>query len=423
MDPFLPQQANTVINKKVSRLPRQYHSTTVLIHMSASHTERAVVAAVAAADDDDLASRRRKSKRLWTLGIAAVLLLVLLVAVTAIVLSQTLGSGNDTPSSNGASLVNASILESENSVSLTDHTEVPHENSINTETNDSNLEVIEPEVNILRRTSLLTTIKDRYGVLGVAGTNLANHIELLEVTDSPQARALYWLGDSDNYDDLTAGQRLQRFALGSFYYATHAVPNDYVSSELALPWTSAERWLTAAPECEWEGIHCNTGNQIVGITLKDHGVSGSIPLDLALLGESLLSLDLTNNFVFMDAEALDVFLHLKNLETLVLEGNYIVSHDGLPSSFQSLAELNTLSLANNLLQGTIRPEYFSNLSGLIRLSVESNQLSGPLPKSLYELEPLSYLYLGQNIHLIIDLPHAIKTANWPYMCKYLDHWH
>ena len=57
----------------------------------------------------------------------------------------------------------------------------------------------------------------------------------------------------------------------------------------------------------------------------------------------------------MEAEALDVFLHLKHLKNL----QYIA--------------------------GAIRPEYFSNMAGLFNISEESNQLSGPLPKSFYEL--------------------------------------
>lgn len=265
-----------------------------------------------------------------------------------------------------------------------------------------------------KQADLLGRIKSGYAVLGLPPT----HIKTFEDAESAQTRALNWVAASDNYDSLGDDQKLHRFALAAFFYSTYAVRNPYVTQQ--VPWTTAEKWLSEADECEWEGISCGTVNgekAVTGIDLHEHRISGTIPLDLVLLRDSLKSIVLTNNLIFVEGEGLKVFGYLENLESLIMADNYIVERNGLPESLRQLKKLKKLVLSYNLLQGAIRPNYFANLGKLTHLEIESNYLSGPLPQSLYEMPQLVYLYVRRN-DFNFNFPHAMKTANWPNICKF-----
>ena len=262
-----------------------------------------------------------------------------------------------------------------------------------------------------KRADLMGRIKSSFTVLGLPAT----HSSMLDSSESPQARALNWVATSDTYDGYSDDQRLQRYALASFFYGTYAVRNAYVTQQ--VPWTTAEKWLSDENECEWEGITCDGNNAVTKIELEEHRVSGGIPLDIVLMRESLKELVLTNNLIFMEGDALEVFGYLENLEVLMLADNYIVERNGLPQSLRELRNLKKLILSYNLLQGAIRPAYFSDLGKLTHLEIESNYLTGPLPESIYDMDQLVYLYARRN-DLHFGLGHAISKANWPNMCTF-----
>ena len=275
-----------------------------------------------------------------------------------------------------------------------------------------------------KRADLMGRIKSTYSVLGLP----ESHSAMFDNSESPQARALNWVAASANYDDYPDDQKMQRYSLAAFFYATYAVRNAYVTEQ--IPWTTAEKWLSEEHECDWEGITCSSpagvdisgksagGNRkITAIDLAEHRISGEIPLDLVLLRETLRSLTLTNNLIFMEGDALDVFGYLENLEELLLADNYIVERNGLPQQLRDLRKLEKVVLSYNLLQGQINPNYFENLGQLTHLEIESNYLSGPLPESLYEQDQLVYLYLRRN-EFKFDFHHAMVHANWPSLCKF-----
>jgi Leucine rich repeat len=271
-----------------------------------------------------------------------------------------------------------------------------------------------------KKADLMGRIKSSFVVLGLP----ESHITMLGSPESPQARALQWVAESLQYETYSDDQKLQRYALASFFYATYAVRNAYVTQQ--VPWTTAEKWLSEEHECDWEGITCNAapdetgagGNRVVvSIELEEHRITGSIPLDLVLLRESLTTIILTNNLIFMEGDALMVFSYLENLEVLLLADNYIVERNGLPESLRALPKLEKLILSYNLLQGNIRPNYFESMAKLTHLEVESNYLSGPLPTSVFSMEQLVYLYVRRNA-FSFNFAHAISSANWPNMCKF-----
>jgi len=268
-----------------------------------------------------------------------------------------------------------------------------------------------------KKADLMGRIKSSFSVLGLP----ESHSGMLDGAESAQARALNWVAASDKYDEYDENQRLQRYALASFFYATYAVRNAYVTQQ--VPWTSAEKWLSDEHECDWEGITCEGpegGKRVVTkLELEEHRISGTIPLDLVLLRESLHSLILTNNLIFMEGDSLSVFGYMEALEVIMLADNYVVERTGMPDAFRNLSKLRKLIMSYNLLQGAIHPQFFSNLGKLSHLEIESNYLSGPLPSSIYEMEQLVYLYVRRN-DFNFNIDHAMKTANWPNMCKYLQ---
>jgi len=258
---------------------------------------------------------------------------------------------------------------------------------------------------------LMGRLESTFDVLGLP----ESHSKQLKSSESPQARALSWVAASEKYDSYSDDQKLQRYALASFFYGTYAVRNAYVTQQ--VPWTTADKWLTDEDECKWEGITCSDNGRVTKMDLEEHRVSGTIPLDIVLMREHLKEIALTNNLIFMEGDALDVFKYLENIETILLADNYIVERNGLPKSMRDLTELRKLVLSYNLLQGSIPPNYFTNLNKLTHLEVESNYLTGALPESIFDMEQLVYLYARRN-DLNFQFQHAIKTANWPNMCTF-----
>jgi hypothetical protein len=234
---------------------------------------------------------------------------------------------------------------------------------------------------------------------------------------SPQQLSLAWVAGSRNYIDLTRAQRVQRYTLGVFYYSTFAQPNKYYNKDNDASntpgWTSSVNWISGVTECDWEGISCSEdASSVVGILLREHSLTGTLPLELAFL-QSLTTLDITTNFVYIEGDAsVTPFSHLGNMQTLLVEDNYVVSVNGIPPSIGAMTQLQKISMSYNILQGTIDGSIFSNLSKLTHLEVESNYLEGDIPSQISQLPDLAYIYLRRNL-LTINLPTLLSYGNLP----------
>ena len=234
---------------------------------------------------------------------------------------------------------------------------------------------------------------------------------------SPQQLSLEWVAGSRNYALLDRAQKVQRYALGVFYYSTFSVPNSQYTKNYGegdVPgWTSSINWISSVTECDWEGITCSEdGSSVVGLLLREHSLTGTAPLELAFL-QSLTTIDLTTNFVYVDGnQGVTPFSHLGNLETLLVEDNFVVCTTGIPPSLAGLTSLEKLTLSYNILQGPIDGDIFSRLSKLTHLEIESNYLSGDIPSTVVQLPSLVYLYLRRNL-LTIDLPTLLSSGNLP----------
>jgi hypothetical protein len=111
----------------------------------------------------------------------------------------------------------------------------------------------------------------------------------LNDTDSPQSRALSWLDENANLNDYPEWKRIQRYALAVFYYSTRGEK-----------WRESTGWLSDDDECTWWLTHepntpiCNQDGAYINISLNKNNLNGSLPLELALLSDSLGKLHSSN---------------------------------------------------------------------------------------------------------------------------------
>jgi Leucine-rich repeat (LRR) protein len=232
--------------------------------------------------------------------------------------------------------------------------------------------------------SVLVSIYDR---LGLSWKSFADQ-------NSPQTMALTWVAGSDVYANMDRSQRIQRYTLGVFYYSTYSQMHIFITE--APGWTSASRWMSQENECTWEGILCNSNSKVSGILLPEHSLTGTLPMELALLRDNLVTLDLARNYIAVEGERLNVFGYLYKLANLIFDDNYMSTTTGLPSSFSQLLALEKLTLSYNLLQGQIDGSVIASMQALTHLEIESNYLSGSLPVQVGQLPNLTYLYARRN---------------------------
>lgn len=175
--------------------------------------------------------------------------------------------------------------------------------------------------------------------------------------------------------------------------------------------------------CSWPGISCNsTTNRVVEIYLPGHYVdgddespkfvsstmSGSISPSISLL-TSLQVLDL-NKLVGLTGQIPESIGLLKNLKDLNLETNQISGT--IPKSvFTNLTSLTILNLANNHLTGGIS-ENIGNLQALQKLFLSNNSLTGTIPASITKLHSIFYINIEKN-QLVGEIQLPSSPAQWP----------
>ena len=154
-------------------------------------------------------------------------------------------------------------------------------------------------------------------------------------------------------------------------------------------WAYNENWLTDAPLGEWHGVDVDGEGAVIGLTLTENGLTGTIPPEIGKLS-NLTHLELwTNNLSGPIPPALGI---LSSLRVLGLDFNELTS---IPPELGNLTHLEHLSLQVNDLTGSIPPE-LGNLSNLIGLSLASNDLTGSIPPELGNLSNLTSLSLEAN---------------------------
>lgn len=215
--------------------------------------------------------------------------------------------------------------------------------------------------------------------------------------DTPQRRALSWLSH-DYEEEMDHSTRMARYALAVFYYSTNDVPTDETPEPKT--WFEADAWLTKENACEWQGIECNEHLHIVEIDLSRNNLSGKIPKELTVLDEHLTTLILSENFILMYEKDYDALMSLTNLETLLMDDNFLHGSNGLPTQFGSLVSMKKLKLSYNLFKGNMDSAksnaVLANLNQLTHLEMEACYLTGSMPHHIGRMSNLVYLYMRRN---------------------------
>lgn len=234
--------------------------------------------------------------------------------------------------------------------------------------------------------------------------------------DTPQRRALAWVAN-DYQEDMNHGARMTRYALAVFYYSTNGVPTDETPEPKT--WFEADKWMTKEHHCEWQGIECNSKLDVVEIDLSRNNLSGKIPKEMIILNGHLTSLTLSENFILMYEQDYDAMMGLTNLQTLLLDDNFMHGSNGLPTQFGSLVNLKKLKLSYNLFKGNMDSQHsnqvLANMNQLTHLEMEACYLTGSMPHHIGRMSNLVYLYMRRNA-MKFDLE-FLKSGEMTDLCK------
>jgi hypothetical protein len=113
--------------------------------------------------------------------------------------------------------------------------------------------------------------------------------QALRKQNAPQSKALAWLKNNTHLEQYPLSQRLQRFALATFYYAMGGDRR----------WEHTTGWLSDDNECTWYSrtnvSFCEKG-EYTELNLQRNVLRGTLPKEIALLS-SLEILDLNINII------------------------------------------------------------------------------------------------------------------------------
>jgi len=100
--------------------------------------------------------------------------------------------------------------------------------------------------------------------------------ESLMNNSTPQSKAIQWLGNNTNLANYTDNQKLQRYALATFYYSTGGDK-----------WFNNTGWLADSNECVWDHVtNCSESGVVLDLTCRcDMNLYGTLPDEIALLSD------------------------------------------------------------------------------------------------------------------------------------------
>jgi hypothetical protein len=210
----------------------------------------------------------------------------------------------------------------------------------------------------------------------------------LATPSTPQNKAVNWLANNINFNKFSDKRKIQRYTLGVLYYSTNGDS-----------WRNNNGWLTDKNECNWwnsaDGLFCDENGAIVDLDLYDgsgNNLVGTIPMELALLSDSVAQLSLWDNNNLAGTIPSELGL-LSKLTGLALSWNSLMGTT--PSQIGLLSNLTALWLSDNSLTGTI-PSQLGLLSKLNWLSLWGNSLTGTIPTEIALLSNLDWLDIYDN---------------------------
>ena len=213
---------------------------------------------------------------------------------------------------------------------------------------------------------------------------------------------------SRNGETVSDSRILQRFGLASIYYATNAV-NQSVAFEAfrgrVLSWTNENNWVTAADECTWFGIVCDSatsniisidfGNQDGQQVFQGNRLSGFFPAEgIHYVRNTLRALILIKNPTIAESPGIDPFLgSLSQLEVLLISETGFRGSNGLPTVFGQLPALRTIAAADTLYTGQVSSAAIPQ--SIEFLDIQNNGFDGStIPRAVTARASLESLFLG-----------------------------
>ncbi|KAL1542377.1 hypothetical protein AAHA92_26478 [Salvia divinorum] len=177
------------------------------------------------------------------------------------------------------------------------------------------------------------------------------------------------------------------------------------------------KWNKTDDCCKWRGVGCDDSGHVIGLDLYDDGISGRIGESSSLFRFIYLSELILASNAFTTSEIPNQFHRLTHLRRLDLSGSGFMGP--IPSTLASLTELVELKLSDNFLTGSIPTFHnckklewidldrnnligslshlhFQGLTKLSDLNLGYNSLNGTIPRHLFTLPSISYLFLSRN---------------------------
>lgn len=181
-------------------------------------------------------------------------------------------------------------------------------------------------------------------------------LELLQEVNSTQQKAFDWLINVDRYTGMINPDIVtQRFVLAVLYYSLNGDE-----------WINNRHWLSESLSvCEWEssasssGV-CNDDGLLVELKLDRNRMKGTLPTELAHLGEQLLVFDVGINGIT----------------------------GTLPTELGLLTNLEIFYVPQNNLRGSV-PTELGKLLAIRDLYIDSNDLIGSIPEQICDLKNVS----------------------------------
>ena len=223
---------------------------------------------------------------------------------------------------------------------------------------------------------------------------------------SPQHVALEWITFTDGANLAPSDEFLPtRYALAVFYLSakkfeesgTSVDNNDLLNG--SVEWLDSSDWMSSKGYCAWAGVECSlTGSTtdvnlpVTRINVSSNNILAPFPVELTLLGDSLETIDMSNNMIQGSLPAEKICESFTRLQSLDLSDNLLTG--SLVSGIGDCTSLQYLHLDGNDFASTI-PTEIGELVDLVELTLGSNVLSGSVP-NLQSLEKLEKLGLQEN---------------------------
>jgi len=177
----------------------------------------------------------------------------------------------------------------------------------------------------------------------------ANGLTHSIIPRSYQARAISFLSVMYN-DDLEMHSSpkdeeliITTYALLCLFFATNSVRTP--TTDRFYGYGTWPKWQGAwtndgSDVCLWEGVVCDDNNKVTRITVAQRGLTGYLPLELALLRDSLTALDVSYNPGLGEGGfPSEVFFPLTQLRTLAVDHCSFVNTTVAPALCQNLESI------------------------------------------------------------------------------------